>query len=93
MTFQASDFKKKQFFDLLKLREGFGSKSLNIQILYMCMLYEQLLIILQLVSIDLNSFLGRNLNICMVYILLNQDIIFFTNTIDLMNTRIYVLDN
>ena len=93
MTFQASDFKEKQFFDLLKLREGFGSKSLNIQILYMCMLYEQLLIILQLVSIDLNSFLGRNLNICMVYILLNQDIIFFTNTIDLMNTRIYVLDN
>ena len=93
MTFQASDFKEKQFFDLLKLREGFGSKSLNIQILYMCMLYEQLLIILKLVSIDLNSFLGRNLNICMVYILLNQDIIFFTNTIDLMNTRIYVLDN
>ena len=93
MTFQASDFKEKQFFNLLKLREGFGSKSLNIQILYMCMLYEQLLIILQLVSIDLNSFLGRNLNICMVYILLNQDIIFFTNTIDLMNTRIYVLDN
>ena len=93
MTFQASDFKEKQFFDLLKLREGFGSKSLNIQILYMYMFYEQLLIMLQLVSIDLNSFLGRNLNICMVYILLNQDIIFFTNTIDLMNTRIYVLDN
>ena len=52
------------------------------------MFYEQLLIMLQLVSIDLNSFLGRNLNICMVYILLNQDIIFFTNTIGLMNTRI-----
>ena len=69
-------------------RESLGSKSLDIQTLYMCMLHEQLLIMLQLVSIDLDSSLGRNLNVHMVYILLNQDATFYMNVISSMGTGI-----
>ena len=43
---------------------------------------------LQLVNIDLDSFLGRNLGVHADYILLNLDIIFFINVEDLMNIGI-----
>ena len=70
------------------LRKGLGSKSLDIQTLCMCVLCKQLLIMLQLASIDLDSSLGRNLNVCMVHILLNQDVTFYINMIGLMGTGI-----
>jgi len=69
-------------------RKGLGSKSSDVQTLCVYMLCEQLLIILQLVSIDLDSSLGRNLNVCAVYILLNQDITFYMNVIGLIDTGI-----
>ncbi len=43
---------------------------------------------LQLASIDLDSFLGRNLDIYVDYIPLNQDVIFFMNIEGLMDTGI-----
>ena len=43
---------------------------------------------LQLASIDLDSFLGRNLGIHMDYIPLNQDVIFFMNVKGLIDTGI-----
>ena len=69
-------------------RESLGSKSLDIQTLCMCVLCKQLLIMLQLASIDLDSSLGRNLNIYAVYILLNQDVTFYMNVIGSMGTGI-----
>jgi len=44
---------------------------------------------LQLVSIDLDSFLGRNLDVYMDYIPLNLDVTFFMNVEGLMNTGIW----
>ena len=43
---------------------------------------------LQLVSIDLDSFLGRSLGVHVDYIPLNLDITFFMNVEGLMNTGI-----
>ena len=74
--------------NLSMLREDLGSKSLDIQTLCMCVLCKQLLIMLQLASIDLDSSLGRNLNIYMVHILLNQDVTSYINMIALMGTGI-----
>jgi len=69
-------------------REGLGSKSSDIQTLCVHVLCKQLLIMLQLASIDLDSSLGRNLNICVVHILLNQDITFCMNVISSTGTGI-----
>jgi len=69
-------------------REGLGSKSSDIQTLCVRMLHKQLPIMLQLASIDLDSSLGRNLNVCVVHILLNQDVTFYMNAIGLMGTGI-----
>ena len=43
---------------------------------------------LQLVSIDLNSFLERNLGVYADYILLNLDVTFFMNVKGLTDTEI-----
>ena len=43
---------------------------------------------LLLANIDLDCSLGRNLNIHVVYILLNQDAIFYMNVVDLMAIKI-----
>jgi len=43
---------------------------------------------LLLVNTDLSFFQGRNLSVYAVYILLNQDAIFFMSVIDLMVTGI-----
>jgi len=43
---------------------------------------------LQLVSIDLDSSLGRNLSVCADYILSNQDITYSMNVIGLTDTGI-----
>jgi len=43
---------------------------------------------LQLVNIDLDSFLGRSLNIYVDCILLNQDITFFMSMVGLTDTGI-----
>ena len=39
---------------------------------------------LLLANTDLDSSLGRNLNVYVVYILSNQDVIFYMNVVDLM---------
>jgi len=44
---------------------------------------------LQLVNIDLDSFLGRSLNIHVDRIPLNQDITFFMSVVGLMDTGIW----
>jgi len=48
------------------------------------MLQEQLIITLQLVSIDLDSSLEKNLNVYAVYTPSNQGTIFFMNAIGLI---------
>ena len=57
-------------------KEDLGSKSSVIQTLCIHVLYKLLLIMLQLANTDLDSSLGRNLNIPTVHILLKQDVIF-----------------
>ena len=54
----------------------------------MYVLCELLLITLQLVNTDLDSSLGRNLNVPAVHILSKQDIIFSMNAIGLTGTGI-----
>jgi len=68
----------------LTSKEVLGSKLLAIQTPYVYMLQEQLLIMLQLASIDLDSSLEKNLNVHAVYIPSNQGIIFFMNTVGLI---------
>ena len=43
---------------------------------------------LQLVSIDLDSSLGRNLSVCVDHILSNQDTTYFMSMVDLTDTGI-----
>ena len=74
--------------DLPTPREGLSSKSSDIQTLCVHVLCKQLLIMLQLASIDLDSSLGRNLNVYAVHILLNQDITFYMNVIGSTDTGI-----
>ena len=71
----------------LTSKEVLDSKLLAIQIPYVCMLQEQLLITLQLASIDLDSFLEKNLNVYAVYTPSNQGTIFFMNAVGLMIIR------
>jgi len=68
----------------LMSKKVLGSKLLAIQTPYMHVLQEQLLITLQLVSIDLDSSLEKNLNVHAVYTPLNQDTISFMNAVGLM---------
>jgi len=72
----------------LTSKKGLGSKSLATQTLCVHVLYVQLPIMLQLASIELDSSLERNLNVCADHILLNQDAIYFMSVVDLTNTRI-----
>ena len=65
-------------------KEVLSSKILAIQTPYVHVLYEQLLITLQLASIDLDSSLEKNLNVHVIYTSLNQDIIFFMYVVGLM---------
>ena len=52
-------------------------------------LQDWLQIMLLLVNTDLDSSLRRNLNVHVVYILSNQDAIFYMNVVDLMATGIW----
>ena len=52
-------------------------------------LQDWLQIMLLLVNTDLDSSLRRNLNVHVVYILSNQDAIFYMNVVDLMSTGIW----
>ena len=74
--------------NLPRSKESLGSKSLATQTLCVCVLCMWLPIMLQLASINLDSSLGRNLNVHVDHILLNQDAIYFMSVVDLMNTRI-----
>ena len=60
-----------------------SSKRLAIQTSYIHVLQEWLQIMLLLANTDLDSFLGRNLNVYVIYILSNQDAIFYMNVVDL----------
>ena len=61
-----------------------GLKLLAIWTSYVHILQEQLIITLQLVSIDLDSSLEKNLNVHAVYTPSNQSTIFFMNVIGLI---------
>ena len=60
------------------LKEIFGYSHLDTQICYICKWLELLLIMLQSVNIDLDSFLRKNLSVYMAYTQLNHKDIFFT---------------
>jgi len=70
-------------------KKSLGSKSSATQTLCVHVLCVQLPIMLQLASIDLDSSLGRNLNVYADHILLNQDATYFMSVVDLTNTGIW----
>ena len=70
------------------LKVDHGSKLSATQTHYVHVLQELLQITLLSVNTDLGSSLGKNLNVCVAYTLLNQDAISFMSVVDLMVTGI-----
>ena len=88
MTFQASNLKRNQFLDLVDDDNNIIEPTYVIQIYFVYVLQEPLQIIPLLANSDLGSFLGRNSNVHAINIPLKQDIIFYINVVDLIDTGI-----